>query len=145
MFLFIKQLQNLNNLNPYLCVVQKIHIYIIQTTPNISTSKFLSYSMATQTCDRVITYRNFDYARAETIIQQEEYLDQEDFDDIRFYRRHGNIIEDIGKAKEKYARHSNEDLFTSLNETHHREKRNNWLTASFSVNTLPILKQNILD
>ena len=100
--------------------------------------------MATQICDRTITYRNFDYNRAETIIQEEEYLEDEDFDDIRFYRRHGNIIDDIEKAKEKYTRNSNEDIFTTLNETHHREKRNNFLTASFWVNALPIIKQNIV-
>ena len=79
--------------------------------------------MATQTCDRVITYRNFDYARAETIIQEEEYLDQEDFDDIRFYRRNGNILEDIEKGKEKYGRNSNNDFFATFKKDRHREKR----------------------
>ena len=57
--------------------------------------------MATQICDRTISYRNFDYPSAETIIQEEEYLEDEDFDDIRFYRRHGNILEVIENAKEK--------------------------------------------
>ena len=42
--------------------------------------------MATQTCDRTVSGRNFDYASALSIIQDEEYLEDEDFDDIRFYR-----------------------------------------------------------
>ena len=42
--------------------------------------------MATQTCDRTITGRNFDYGQALSIIQDEEYLEDEDFDEIRFYR-----------------------------------------------------------
>ena len=79
--------------------------------------------MATQICDRVITYRNFDYARAETIIQEEEYLDQEDFDDIRFYRRHGKILEDIEKGKEKYGRNSKDEFFATFKKDHQREKR----------------------
>ena len=79
--------------------------------------------MATQICDRVITYRNFDYARAETIIQEEEYLDQEDFDDIRFYQRQGNILEDIEKGKEKYGRNSKDEFFATFKKNHHREKR----------------------
>ena len=41
-----------------------------------------------QTCDQTITGRNFNYARALEIIQEEEYLEESDFDDIRHrYKR----------------------------------------------------------
>jgi len=75
--------------------------------------------MATQVCDRLITYRNFDYARAETIIQDEEYLEDEDYDDIRLYRRNANILEGIENAKEKYAAYNSTNFYND----HHREKR----------------------
>ena len=79
--------------------------------------------MATQVCDRTITYRNFDFARAEAIVQEEEYLDDEDFDDIRFYRRHGNILEGIEKSKEKYDNVSSNDFFATFSKEQHRQKR----------------------
>ena len=59
--------------------------------------------MATQICDRTISGRNFDYARALEIIQDEEYLEPEDFDEMRFYRKHGKIVEAIEKLEETYA------------------------------------------
>merc|ERR1712223_603139 len=71
--------------------------------------------MATQTCDRTITGRNFDYGQALSIIQDEEYLEDEDFDNIRFYRKHGNVLESIETAQEKYE--------PDADETHHRSKR----------------------
>ena len=37
-------------------------------------------------CDQTITGRNFMYSRALDIIQNEEYLDQSDFDEIRLKR-----------------------------------------------------------
>ena len=37
-------------------------------------------------CDQTITGRNFMYSRALDIIQDEEYLDQSDFDEIRLKR-----------------------------------------------------------
>ena len=70
--------------------------------------------MATQTCDRTISGRNFDYANALRIIQDEDYLENEDIDNIRFYRKHGNILEAIKKAEENYASYSLDD------EIHHR-------------------------
>ena len=36
-----------------------------------------------QTCDQVITGRNYNYAEALQIIQDEEYLEDADFDEIR--------------------------------------------------------------
>jgi len=73
--------------------------------------------MATQTCDRTISGRNFDYANALRIIQEEDYLEDEDIDNIRFYRKHGNILEAIEKAEENYASNSLDD------EIHHRSRR----------------------
>merc|ERR1712223_250 len=40
-----------------------------------------------QTCDQTITGRNFEYDRALEIIEEEEYLEDVDFDDIRRLRR----------------------------------------------------------
>ena len=44
--------------------------------------------MYTQTCDRIITAHNFDYLSALSIIQGEDYLEDEDFDAIGLLRRH---------------------------------------------------------
>ena len=63
-------------------------------------------NMATQICDRTISGRNFDYARALEIIQDEEYLEPEDFDEMRFYRKHGKIVEAIEKMEESYSSYS---------------------------------------
>ena len=60
--------------------------------------------------------------RAETIIQEEEYLEDEDFDDIRFFRRNGHILENIEKAEEKYEKKSF-DYFSDHESVLHREKR----------------------
>ena len=62
--------------------------------------------MATQICDRTISGRNFDYASALSIIQEEEYLEPEDFDQTRFYRKHGKIVEAIDKTEESYSSYS---------------------------------------
>ena len=61
----------------------------------------LAIIMATQTCDRTVTGRNFDYASALSFIQDEEYLENEDFDDIRLIHRQGEIIQAIDKFEEK--------------------------------------------
>ena len=58
--------------------------------------------MATQTCDRTITGRNFDYGSALNVIQEEDYLEDEDFDEIRLIRRHGEVIQAIDEFGEKY-------------------------------------------
>ena len=59
---------------------------------------------------------------AETIIQEEEYLEDEDFDDIRFFRRNGHILENIEQADKKYGKYSFDD-FNAHESVHHREKR----------------------
>ena len=90
--------------------------------------------MATQICDRVITYRNFNYAAAETIIQEEQYLDQEDFDDIRFLQRNGNIIDNIEKVERKYESNSFENFFADFKKGHHRTKRQSLIISSYLTN-----------
>ena len=59
--------------------------------------------MATQTCDRTVTGRNFDYNSALRIIQQEDYLEDEDFDDIRLFHKQGEVIQAIESFEEKIA------------------------------------------
>ena len=59
--------------------------------------------MATQTCDRTITGNNFDYGSALSVIQEEEYLEDEDFDEIRLIRRQGEVIQAIDEFGEKYS------------------------------------------
>ena len=57
--------------------------------------------MATQTCDRTVTGRNFDYNSALSIIQGEDYLEDEDFDDIRLFRKQGEVIQALESFEEK--------------------------------------------
>ena len=48
-------------------------------------------SQACQTCDQIVTGRNFNYRAALNIIQNEDYLDEVDFNDIRtkrYYHQH---------------------------------------------------------
>ena len=84
--------------------------------------------MATQTCDRTVTGRNFDYNSALSVIQEEDYLEDEDFDDIRFFRRHGNIIEAIENFEDKISNFEDSELIETFevnfeNENHlHRVK-----------------------
>ncbi len=57
--------------------------------------------MAVQTCDQAITYRNFDYARALEVVQDEQYLDDSDFDEIRLRRKQGEVFQAIDSFNEK--------------------------------------------
>ena len=43
-------------------------------------------------CDQTITGRNFMYSRALDIIQNEEYLDISDFDEIRYKRKLKSVL-----------------------------------------------------
>ena len=43
-------------------------------------------------CDQTITGRNFMYSRALDIIQNEEYLDLSDFDEIRYKRKLKSVL-----------------------------------------------------
>ena len=47
----------------------------------------LAESQQCRRCDQIISGRNLAYSRALEIIQEEEYLDEEEFDEIR-YKRH---------------------------------------------------------
>ena len=47
----------------------------------------LAESQQCRRCDQIISGRNLAYSRALEIIQDEDYLDEEEFDDIR-YKRH---------------------------------------------------------
>ena len=48
---------------------------------------FLAESQLCRRCDQIISGRNLAYSRALEIIQEEDYLDEEDFNEIR-YKRH---------------------------------------------------------
>ena len=52
-----------------------------------------------QRCDQTITGRNFNYAAALEIIQDEEYLEEADFDDIRRYRFRRNTNSHLNNTK----------------------------------------------
>ena len=57
--------------------------------------------MSAQTCDRIITGRNFDYASALNIIQSETYLEQEDLNEIGLYHRQGEVLQAIENFENK--------------------------------------------
>ena len=57
--------------------------------------------MVVQTCDQAITFRNFDYARALEVVQDQEYLDDVDFDEIRLSRKQGEFFQAIDNFQEK--------------------------------------------
>ena len=104
--------------------------------------------MAVQTCDQAITFRNFDYARALEVVQDEEYLDDVDFDEIRLSRKQGEVFKHIDSFEEKIANNFiqsfhevSEDSeilndFDYENEAHHREKRFSFFntTSTFCTN-----------
>ena len=84
--------------------------------------------MAVQTCDQAITFRNFDYARALEVVQDEEYLDDSDFDEIRLSRKQGEVFQAIDKFKEKVDNNfeilsEDSDILGKFDNEYHREKR----------------------
>jgi hypothetical protein len=84
-------------------------------------------NMAVQTCDQAITFRNFDYSRALEIVQDEEYLDDVEFDEIRVSRKQGEVFQAIDNFKEKVDNNfdivwEDSDILGEFDE-HHREKR----------------------
>lgn len=100
--------------------------------------------MAVQTCDQAITFRNFDYARALEVVQDEEYLDDVDFDEIRFSRKQGEVFQAIDKFQEKVD--NNFDILyedsellgqfdNEYQEIHHREKRLAFLNNTLTLGT----------
>jgi hypothetical protein len=61
--------------------------YIITQTAFLFLGEIILLTSAQcRKCDQTITGRNFMYSRALDIIQNEEYLDQSDFDEIRLKR-----------------------------------------------------------
>ena len=54
-------------------------------------------SQTCRVCDQFISGRNLPYERALTIIQDEEYLDDSDFDEIRYKRRYDSQSYNEGK------------------------------------------------
>ena len=105
--------------------------------PSFETIELVAYScysqkhrlnnMAVQTCDQAITFRNFDYSRALEIIQDEEYLDDVEFDEIRLSRKQGEVFQAIDNFKEKFDNNfdilwEDSDILGEFDE-HHREKR----------------------
>ena len=48
---------------------------------------YLAESQQCRRCDQIISGRNLAYSRALEIIQEEDYLDEEEFDEIK-YKRH---------------------------------------------------------
>ena len=96
--------------------------------------------MAVQTCDQAITFRNFDYARALEVVQDEEYLDDVDFDEIRLRRKQGEVFQSIDNFHEKVDNNfdipwEDSDIlgqFDNEYQGHHREKRQ---SRGFSENS----------
>ena len=93
--------------------------------------------MAVQTCDQAITYRNFNYARALEVVQDEEYLDDVDFDAIRFRRKQGEVFQAIDNFNEKIENNFLSQRFQHLGEidndyeeSHRREKRFSFIRSS---------------
>ena len=88
--------------------------------------------MAFQTCDQAITFRNFNYARALEVVQDEEYLDDVDFDEVRLRRKQGEVFQAIDNFNEKIENNfeilsEDPDILGKFDneyqEFHHREKR----------------------
>ena len=86
--------------------------------------------MAVQTCDQAITFRNFNYARALEVVQDEEYLDDVDFDEVRLRRKQGEVFQAIDNFNEKIENNflsEDSDILGEFDneyeESHHREKR----------------------
>ena len=60
-------------------------------------------SQACRVCDQLITGRNLAYSRALEIIQDEEYLDDSDFDEIRYKRRYDSQLYNIGNMIDSFS------------------------------------------
>ena len=71
----------------------------------------LAESQLCRRCDQIISGRNLAYSRALEIIQEEEYLDEEEFDEIRYKRylrvknefskKHANVFERVKRPRTK--------------------------------------------
>ena len=71
----------------------------------------LARSQQCRRCDQIISGRNLAYSRALEIIQEEEYLDEEEFDEIRYKRnlrvknefrkKHAKVFERVKRPRTK--------------------------------------------
>ena len=99
--------------------------------------------MAVQTCDQAIIFRNFDYSRALEIVQDEEYLDDVNFDEIRLSRKQGEVFQAIDKFQEKVDNNfdilwEDSDIlgqFDNEYQEYHREKRQSNIPLSLTTAT----------
>ena len=72
---------------------------------------FLAESQQCRRCDQIISGRNLAYSRALEIIQTEEYLDEEEFDEIKYKRnlrvknefrkKYANVFESVKRPRTK--------------------------------------------
>ena len=72
---------------------------------------YLAESQLCRRCDQIISGRNLAYSRALEIIQEEEYLDEEEFDEIRYKRnlrvknefrkKHAKVFERVKRPRTK--------------------------------------------
>ena len=72
---------------------------------------YLAESQQCRRCDQIISGRNLAYSRALEIIQEEEYLDEEEFDQIRYKRnlrvknefrkKHAQVFERVKRPRTK--------------------------------------------
>ena len=72
---------------------------------------YLAESQQCRRCDQIISGRNLAYSRALEIIQEEEYLDEEEFDEIRYKRnlrvknefrkKHAKVFERVKRPRTK--------------------------------------------
>ena len=62
----------------------------------------LAESQQCRRCDQIISGRNLAYSRALEIIQEEDYLDEDEFDEIR-YKRHLKVKKTY-KVRKKYGK-----------------------------------------
>ena len=100
-------------------------------------------NMAVQTCDQAITFRNFDYSRALEIVQDEEYLDDVDFDEIRVSHKQGEVFQAIDKFKEKVDNKfeilsEDSDILGKFDNEYHREKRSFFGSSCLTSSTTTI-------
>ena len=103
--------------------------------------------MAVQTCDQAITFRNFNYARALEVVQDEQYLDDIDFDEIRLRRKQGEVFQAIDNFNEKIENNlilsKDSDIASEFDneyeESHHRAKRFSFFGSSCNTPITPML------
>merc|ERR1712224_55676 len=83
--------------------IQPVVQPVVQPTlPPIATAP--PVAQVTFQCDQQIMGRNLEYSSALQLIQNEDYLDESDIDEIRFFRRQGNFLEIKKQEKQSLLR-----------------------------------------